>query len=82
MHDGEVAATGASASETLASSIAAMLKDQAHGPFELVTLYWGEDGSEWEATAAAAMIQQHHPEVQVQVVHGGQPHYHYVASLE
>lgn len=82
LHDGEVAATGASASETLGGAVSAMLEDQARGSFELVTLYWGEDVTEGEANQASQMIQQSHPGVDVQVVHGGQPHYHYIASLE
>ena len=82
LHDGEVAATGGSAIQALASALSAMLEEQDNGSFELVTLYWGEDVSEGEATEAAAVIQQSNPDIQVQVVHGGQPHYHYVASLE
>lgn len=82
LHDGEVVATGDSASETLAVAVSAMLKEQARGSFELVTLYWGEDVSEGEANEAAEIIRQPYPGVDVQVVHGGQPHYHYIASLE
>ncbi len=82
LHDGDVAATGTSASETLAGGISAMLDGQAHGSFELVTLYRGEDVTEGEANEAAVMIMGEHPGVDVQVVHGGQPHYHYIASLE
>ena len=82
LHDGEVAATGDSASETLAGAVSAMLKGQPHGCFELVTLYWGEDVTEGEANEAAEMVRQPYPGVDVQVVHGGQPHYHYIASLE
>ncbi len=82
LHNGEVAATGDSASETLAGALSAMLKDHNQGAFELVTLYWGEDVAEGEAIEASEIIQQSHPGVDVQVVHGGQPHYHYIASLE
>ena len=82
LHDGEVAATGDSVAETLVSAISAMLKERDHGSFELVTLYRGEDVTEGEAREASEMIRQPHPELQVEVVYGGQPHYHYIASLE
>ncbi len=82
LHNGEVAATGVSASETLAGAISAMLTGRGEESFELVTLYWGEDITEGEANEASEMIQQSHHGVDVQVVHGGQPHYHYIASLE
>ena len=82
LHDGEVAATGDLASETLAGALSAMLNERDRGSFELVTLYWGEGVSEGQANEAAEMIRQSHPEVQVEVVHGGQPHYHYIASVE
>ena len=54
------------------------------GPEEgqLVTLYRGEDTGEAEAAAAAASIRAGFPGVDVEVVYGGQPLYHYLVSLE
>ena len=49
---------------------------------EILTLYWGSDMQEDQATAAAAQLQELIPGVAVEVVYGGQPHYHYIASLE
>ena len=48
----------------------------------LVTLYWGGDIQEGEAGKAAAQLQESIPEVEVEVVYGGQPFYQYIASLE
>ena len=49
---------------------------------EVLTLYWGGETQEVEAEAAASQLLECIPGVDVEVVHGGQPHYHYIASLE
>ena len=48
----------------------------------LVTLYWGGDVSQSDAEAAAQSLRDAHPGTDVEVVHGGQPHYHYLVSIE
>ena len=49
---------------------------------QLVTLYWGADMQESDAGDAAAILQEVVPGIEVEVVYGGQPLYHYIASLE
>jgi DAK2 domain fusion protein YloV len=49
--------------------------------FELVTLYYGADATLAEAEAIARRIGQA-AEAEVEVVHGGQPHYRYLISAE
>ena len=48
---------------------------------ELVTLYYGEDATLPEAEAIARRIGSH-VGAEVEVVHGGQPHYRYLISAE
>jgi DAK2 domain fusion protein YloV len=48
---------------------------------ELVTLYYGEDATLPEAEAIARKIGSH-VGAEVEVVHGGQPHYRYLISAE
>ena len=48
----------------------------------LVTLYWGGDTQESEALEAAERIKKIIHGVEVEVVHGGQLFYHYIASIE
>jgi len=48
---------------------------------ELITLYYGEDATLAEAEAMARRIGQHRS-AEVEVVHGGQPHYRYLISAE
>jgi dihydroxyacetone kinase-like predicted kinase len=54
--------------------------DAAEG--EIVTLYWGETVNEDNAQELAELVQQDWPEQEVEVVAGGQPHYHYLLSVE
>ena len=48
----------------------------------VVTLYWGGDVQESEAQTAARRLQDALPGVEVETVFGGQPFYHYIASVE
>jgi dihydroxyacetone kinase-like predicted kinase len=48
----------------------------------LVTLYWGDDISEEEANDAVESLRTAHPGTEVEAIHGGQPHYHYLVSIE
>ena len=49
---------------------------------EVITLYYGDDVSQEEAEALAEAIRQRYPEQEVEVIEGGQPHYHYILSVE
>ena len=48
----------------------------------IVTLFWGTDTQEEEAEAAGDAIRERFPDVDVEVVFGGQPHYNYIVSVE
>jgi len=48
----------------------------------VVTIYYGADSNTTEAEQAAAAIRERYPQLQVEVVQGGQPHYNYIASVE
>ncbi|HHB90608.1 MAG TPA: DAK2 domain-containing protein [Anaerolineae bacterium] len=49
---------------------------------EVVTIYYGAPASETQAQALAQTIESRFPEVEVQVIPGGQPHYHFIISVE
>ncbi|MGD0205715.1 MAG: DAK2 domain-containing protein [Dehalococcoidia bacterium] len=56
-----------------------------HLPMEevsLLTLYYGADTREAEARALASELRRRHPQHDVEVVYGGQPHYYYIVSAE
>jgi DAK2 domain fusion protein YloV len=56
-----------------------------HLPMEevsLITLYYGADTREAEARTLASGLRRRHPQHDVEVVYGGQPHYYYIVSAE
>ncbi len=48
----------------------------------LVTLYWGEMLSSGDAESASQALQEVYDDLEVEVVHGGQPHYEFIVSIE
>jgi hypothetical protein len=49
---------------------------------ELITLYYGADLPPMRANRLADRIREAHPSVEVELVEGGQPHYHLILSVE
>jgi DAK2 domain fusion protein YloV len=49
---------------------------------ELVTIYWGEHLTQYDALAAQQRVSDAFPAAEVEVVEGGQPHYQYIVSVE
>ncbi len=50
--------------------------------FEVVTVYYGQDIEKPEAERVSANIRDKFPNLQIEVVKGGQPHYEYIISIE
>ena len=50
--------------------------------FGLLTIYYGEAATLDEAETLALRVRELSPGVDVEVVHGGQPHYRYLVSAE
>jgi hypothetical protein len=50
--------------------------------FEIITLYYGETITADEAQQLADQIADRYPEQEIEVIDGGQPHYHYILSAE
>jgi DAK2 domain fusion protein YloV len=48
----------------------------------LITLYWGGDIAPAEARQTADAIRERWPEAEVELIQGGQPHYHFFVSIE
>ncbi len=76
--DGELAAAAASPNDALAAMLdAAELEDGS-----LVTLFYGSGLAEETAGEAAEAIGARDGGIEVEVHEGGQPHYHYLVSIE
>jgi uncharacterized protein len=50
--------------------------------FEIVTFYYGEDVDPAEAEAVVEGLQDEYEDLEIDLVAGGQPHYHYIFSVE
>ena len=76
--DGDLVAVADKADGVLTEALARVNLDKA----EVITIYYGADTQSTEAEKVAATIRERHPQLQVEVVQGGQPHYNYIASIE
>jgi len=76
--DGELTASGNSPGEVVQEMLRQMQADEQ----EIITIYYGEDIAGTEAQKLADGIQASCPDQEVELVNGGQPHYHYILSAE
>jgi dihydroxyacetone kinase-like predicted kinase len=49
---------------------------------ELITLYYGGEATAESAQALASRLSSRYPDIEVEVIEGGQPYYHYIISAE
>jgi dihydroxyacetone kinase-like predicted kinase len=76
--DGKLVTTGDSVSTVIDRSLL-----EAEPPEDgVVTLYWGGDTQESQALETMERLKETLPNIEVETVYGGQPFYHYVASIE
>ncbi len=59
-----------------------MLERMGAQEAEIITLYYGEAITANEAEGLAEKIRQTYPAQAIEVVNGGQPHYHFIISVE
>lgn len=76
--EGELVVCG----DELGSMLLALLESAGVEGAELITLYHGKDLSAQEANALADTVRDRWPELEVELVDGGQPHYWFILSIE
>lgn len=74
--------TLACATETLPDCALQLLQKMGAAKFDLLTLYHGAAIGPVEADALRTKIAASYPQLQTEIYSGGQPHYHYILSLE
>jgi DAK2 domain fusion protein YloV len=52
------------------------------GSYEIITIYYGEVITANEAHQLAEVVGEQYPDQEIEVIDGGQPHYHYILSAE
>ncbi|MHB0859497.1 MAG: DAK2 domain-containing protein [Anaerolineae bacterium] len=64
-------------------SVALDLLDRMHADdYEIITIYYGKDVTQQEAEELAEHCGSRHPELEFEVLDGGQPHYYFIISAE
>lgn len=76
--DGDLIATGKNDTDVLNQVLAKLDLDKA----EVITIYYGADTKTAEAEQISNSIREQHPQLQIEVVQGGQPHWNYIISIE
>ena len=76
--DGDMIAVGDSTADVLNQAMARIDMEKA----EVITIYYGADTKAAEAEKVSGIIREKHPELQVEIIQGGQPHYNYIVSIE
>lgn len=70
------------AAESKEDTVWQLLEKMEAADHEILTFYYGQDVSEPEAEIMQTQVQARYPRQSVELVWGGQPHYHYIISVE
>ena len=76
--DGDLVAVGDNNVDVINRVLVRLDLDKA----EVVTIYYGADDESAEAEQIGDSIREQHPQLQIEVIRGGQPHYSYIISIE
>ncbi|MBR6329609.1 MAG: DAK2 domain-containing protein [Lachnospiraceae bacterium] len=76
--DKAILAVGSDIESVAADTVAGMTDDET----SLISVYFGEDVSEEEASALGDILKKEYPGADVEVNNGGQPIYYYIISVE
>jgi len=79
MVDGRLCCTARTPDEAAMQAIDAVMAEEEG---DVITLYFGQPATEDQARALAEAVEDRHPDVDVDVLDGGQPYYHYIISVE
>jgi dihydroxyacetone kinase-like predicted kinase len=78
LRDGDLASSGSSPEEVLTS----VFNQVGLSPEAVVGIYWGAEAGQPAAEELVRHLEEAHPGMQVDLIYGGQHHYHYLASVE
>ncbi len=77
--DGNLCCTGKHPDEVALQAIASLEENEEN---DVITIYYGRPGSEEQAQNLARVLTERYPDKEIDVLSGGQPHYHYIISVE
>ena len=70
------------ANETIEETLWTLLDQMDAVQLEIITLYFGNGITLPEAEALGALAHEKYPQLEVEIIEGGQPHYYYIISAE
>jgi len=76
--DGELTSVGDSPEEVLWEVLLSLDTEGS----EVITIYYGKNTKRSKAEEIVDRVRQQYPQLEVELIYGGQPHYHYIASVE
>ena len=76
--DGDLVAASDSATDTLNEVLSKLNLSDA----EIITIYYRGDNERVEVGPFITAFREQYPHLQIELVRGGQPHYHYIVSVE
>jgi DAK2 domain fusion protein YloV len=76
--DGELTSVGDSPEEVLWKALLTLDTEES----EVITIYYGKNTKRSKAEEVVDRVRQRYPQLEVELIYGGQPHYHYIASVE
>jgi len=76
--DGELTSVGDSPEEVLWEVLLSLDMEGS----EVITIYYGKNTRRSRAEEIVDRVRQQYPHLEVELICGGQPHYHYIASVE
>jgi DAK2 domain fusion protein YloV len=75
---GDLTASG----KTIEAVALRTLEQMNAADYEIITAYYGEEVTEDQAKALLSNLRERYPDQEWELIAGGQPHYHYVLSVE
>jgi len=78
LHNGKLISCGASVSDVALE----LLEKMQAAACALITIYYGDFVAVAAAQDFAETVRQRYPEQDIELAYGGQPHYHYILSVE
>lgn len=78
LHNGSLV----SSTSTIEDAMMSFLKNVDADSYELITLFYGEEVNKNQVNHIVDSIRATYPNLEIEVQEGGQPHYHFIISLE
>ena len=78
MAESQLCASGPDIADVLYPTLEKMSLDER----EILTIYYGLDVTPAQADQLATQIREQYPDIDVELVYGGQPHYYYILGAE